>query len=163
MIEEEGFFFVFVFKLSHCYFFMPGEKEEEEEEEKALSTDIDEPLLYFEYIKLANIAMNIANNVKPTNITIAHCWSVNVRVSNNCKDFNFRLIDKRERLINESFCSEWWWWLSFNKWLELDVRVTDNAAAKSSGRGKTKCVAELNGLFNAKPSLVERIAQTRAR
>jgi hypothetical protein len=54
---------------------MPGEneEEEEEEEEKALSTDIVEPLLYFEYIKLANIAINIANNVKPTNITIAHC------------------------------------------------------------------------------------------
>jgi len=65
--------FFFVFKLSHCYFFMPGENEEEEEEEKALSTDIDEPLLYFEYIKLANIAINIANKVKPTNITIAHC------------------------------------------------------------------------------------------
>jgi hypothetical protein len=66
--------FVFVLKLSHCYFFMPGENEEEdEEEEKALSTDIDEPLLYFEYIKLANIAINIANNVKPTNIIIAHC------------------------------------------------------------------------------------------
>jgi hypothetical protein len=64
--------FFFVFKLSHCYFFMPGENEEEEEE-KALSTDIDEPLLYFEYIKLANIAINIANKVKPTNITIAHC------------------------------------------------------------------------------------------
>lgn len=53
---------------------MPGEnEEEEEEEEKALSTDIDEPLLYFEYIKLASMAINIANNVKPTNITIAHC------------------------------------------------------------------------------------------
>jgi hypothetical protein len=71
------------------------------------------------------------------------------------------LINKRERLINESFCSEWW--SSFNKWLVFDVRVIDNAAAKSSGRGKTKCVGELNGLFNAKPSLVERIAQTRAR
>jgi hypothetical protein len=36
-------------KLSHCYFFMPGEnEEEEEEEEKVLSTDIDESLLYFE-------------------------------------------------------------------------------------------------------------------
>jgi hypothetical protein len=64
--------FFFVFKLSHCYFFMPGENEAEEEE-KALSTDIVEPLLYFEYIKLANIAINIANKVKPTNITIAHC------------------------------------------------------------------------------------------
>jgi hypothetical protein len=53
---------------------MPGEKEEEdEEEENALSTDIDESLLYFEYIKLAKIAINIANNVNPTNITIAHC------------------------------------------------------------------------------------------
>jgi hypothetical protein len=70
--KEKRFFFVL--KLSHCYFFMPGENEEEEEEdEKALSTDIDEPLLYFEYIKLANIAINIANKVKPTNITIAHC------------------------------------------------------------------------------------------
>ena len=55
---------------------MPGEnevEEEEEEEEEALSTDIDEPFVYFEYIKLANIAINIANNVKPTKITIAHC------------------------------------------------------------------------------------------
>lgn len=41
--------------------------------------------------------------------------------------------------------------------------VADKAAAKSSGRGKTNCVGELNGLFNAKPSLVVRTAQTRAR
>ena len=75
---------------------MPGENEvEEEEEEEALSTDIDEPFVYFEYIKLANIAINIANNVKPTKITIAHCWSVNVRLSNNCIDFNFRPINER--------------------------------------------------------------------
>lgn len=66
--KEKHFFFVL--KLSHCYFFMPGENEDEEE---ALSADIDELLLYFEYITLANIAINIANNVKPTNIKIAHC------------------------------------------------------------------------------------------
>ena len=64
----------FDYSDSHCYFFKPGENEEEEEaEEKALSTDIDEALLYFEYIKLAKMAMKRANNVNATNITMAHC------------------------------------------------------------------------------------------
>jgi len=44
-----------------------------------------------------------------------------------------------------------------------NVFDADKAAAKSSGRGKTNCVEGLHGLFNVKPSLVVRIAQTRAR
>ena len=62
----------FDYSNSHCYFFKPGENEDEEEA-KALSTDIDEALLYFEYIKLAKMAMKRANNVNATNITMAHC------------------------------------------------------------------------------------------
>jgi hypothetical protein len=52
-----------------------------------------------------------------------------------------------------------WSRLSLSDVFEVDKA----AAAKSSGRGKTKCVAGLNGLLNAKPSFVVRIAPTRAR
>jgi len=64
----------------------------------------------------------------------------------------------RYRFINDICWSRLSW---FNKRLsEVDKAA---AAAKSSARGKTKCVAGLNGLLNAKPSFVVRIAPTRAR
>jgi hypothetical protein len=67
----------------------------------------------------------------------------------------------RYRFIND-IC---WSRLSlFNKRLSNVFEVDKAAAAaKSSARGKTKCVAGLNGLLNAKPSFVVRIAPTRAR
>jgi hypothetical protein len=62
----------------------------------------------------------------------------------------------RYRFIND-IC---WSRLSLSDVFEVDKAA---AAAKSSARGKTKCVAGLNGLLNAKPSFVVRIAPTRAR
>ena len=68
-------------------------------------------------------------------------------------------MDERERLNNEKCVSR----RSELAKRESNLSEFDRLAAKSSGRGKTKCVAGLNGLFRIEPSSVIRMAQTRAR